>query len=117
MNDNLLTLTNSFLEEYPGAVGAALQSLETSLDISVGEGTDVIKTLNQVTILGVDESFETEFSYIFSEHGTVIVFFLDMTTFLTVLTRDEFPNKALATQMFNTYQPKFAEELKLQPSV
>jgi hypothetical protein len=110
MTENLITLTQTFLEAYPGATGATLQSLETSLDISVGENTEIIRSLNEMTILGIDESFDIEFSYIFSDHGTVIVFFIDPTTFLSVFTTDEFPNKALAKQMFDTYQKVFLNE-------
>jgi len=112
MNDNLRILVASFLDSYPGALGITLQSLELPISIEKGEHISTIKVLNELTIMGVDDSLKVEFSFVFSELGTVVVFFLDGATFLSIYTKDELPNKELAKQMFLTFVPKFSEILK-----
>lgn len=111
MNDNLQLLVANFLDSYPGALGVALQSLELPISVEKGNHTDTIKVLNELTIMGVDDSLKVEFSFVFSELGTVVVFFLDGSTFLSIFTKDEFPNKELAKQMFSAFAPKFSEIL------
>lgn len=111
MNDNLRMLVASFLDSYPGALGVTLQSLELPIAFETGDHTDTIKILNELTIMGIDDSLKVEFSFIFSELGTVVVFFLDGSTFLSIYTKDELPNKELAKQMFLTFAPKFSEIL------
>ncbi len=104
-------ILESFLEQYTGIEGVVLESLETELQFKFGQNIDLIQKYRELTILSVDENFQTLFSFIHADQGTVIIFFLDETTYLSVFTKDAKPNKELAKRMYNAYRDKIMKAI------
>lgn len=104
-------ILESFLDQYTGIEGVVLESLETELQFKFGQNIDLIQKYRELTILSVDENFQTLFSFIHADQGTVIIFFLDETTYLSVFTKDAKPNKELAKRMYNAYRDKLMKAI------
>lgn len=103
----LSELLSGFIENYPIVKGVKLQSLQWPLDESMGTNLDAIDAYKDVIISSVDEGFQPQFSFIITETGSVIVFFLDEVNYLCVYTDDTLPNKQLAQKMYDEYKTKF----------
>lgn len=99
-------ILENFLSDYSGIEGVVLESLETELHYESGHNLDLIHKYRELTILSVDDNFQTLFSFIHAEQGTVIIFFLDEITYLSVFTKDAKPNKELAKTMYNNYRDR-----------
>lgn len=102
----------AFLEEFPMVKGAAIESLNLPIAEFCGDHQDEILTYKDVVISSVDEGFQSQFSFLILEKGSIIVFFLDADNFLCVYTNDTMPNKELALRMFQQYQPTLLQLIK-----
>lgn len=113
------TVLEEFLETFPTIKGATIESLNYPISESVGVHIDEIKNYKDVIISSVDEGFQPQFSFLMLERGSVVVFFLDIHSFVCVYMDDMMPNKELTLRMYNQFKDEFimALQFAINPSL
>lgn len=107
MDNSLDTALEKLLKHYPDAQGVMFHSLELATSGHVGDHIDILEKYKDIPMMSIDESFSTRFSFIIAEGGTIIIFFLDDLHFISVFVTSEYPNKELATNMFEQFEDTF----------
>lgn len=107
MEHELDILLEQLLSTYPNAHGVAFQSLELPITKANGSNTDVLDHYKDIPAMSVDESFNTDFIFIVTEEGSIIIFFLENLHFISVYTENKESNKELAKRMYDQNANKF----------
>jgi hypothetical protein len=99
------------LFSYPKAQGVAFHSMELPLNKQNGSHTEILEKYKDIPMMSVDETFNTTFSFIITEEGSIVIFFIDNIHFVSVYTESTEPSKELARKMYEAYSGKFSEVL------
>ncbi|MFT6866651.1 MAG: capsular polysaccharide biosynthesis protein [Cyclobacteriaceae bacterium] len=106
MNE-LDTLLEQFLSAYPNALGVTFHSMELAIAKSCGSHVNILEKYKDIPMMSIDESFNTTFSFIVTEHGSIVIFFINQVHFVSVFTESLEPNKELANRMYENFSEKF----------
>lgn len=109
VKDRLDLLLEELLATYPNAKGVSFHSMESPIYRSKGGFTEVLDLYKDIPMLSVDEEFQTTFSFIITEMGSIIIFFINSVHFVSVYTENQDPNKQLATRMYESFHLKFEQ--------
>ena len=105
-------LLEQFLFSYPNAKGVTLHSLEHPIDKSNGSGIELLQKYKDIPMMSVDETFNTSFTFIITDEGSIVIFFINNLHFLSVYTESTEPNKELASRMHESFSGKFETLIK-----
>ncbi|MEM0942209.1 MAG: hypothetical protein AAGI25_20825 [Bacteroidota bacterium] len=112
MDLSLDALLEFFLLSYPNAKGVSFHSLELPITKFSGTGKKILDKYKDIPMMSVDESFNTNFSFIVTNFGSIVIFFLEEVHFVSVFTESAEPNKELAQRMFEEFKEKFSAAIK-----
>ncbi|MFT5641361.1 MAG: hypothetical protein ACI9A7_001465 [Cyclobacteriaceae bacterium] len=115
MEHQLDILLEQFLFSYPNALGVTFHSMELPIKKSKGSHVEVLEKYKDIPMMSIDESFNTTFSFIVTEQGSIVIFFINQVHFVSVFTDSFEPNKELAIRMYDNFSEKFEtviEQLK-----
>ncbi len=107
MNEDLENLLENLLVAYPDAQAVAFESVEWPISLAKGEWKEVLEKYKDLPMMSLDESFNTSFSFIVTEEGTIIIFFIRNLHFVSVFVKGENPNKELAGRMYEGFRNEF----------
>jgi|GEM_PF-3317217 len=107
MDYQLDILLEKFLFSYPDAIGVTFHSMELPITKANGANTDLLEKYKDIPMMSIDESFSTSFSFIVTEEGTIIIFFIKNLHFISVFVEGDNPNKELAQRMYNQFREEF----------
>ncbi|MFT4738635.1 MAG: hypothetical protein ACI8QD_001431 [Cyclobacteriaceae bacterium] len=112
MENKLDSLLEQLLQTYPNALGVAFHSMELPINVSKGTHVDLLEKYKDIPMMSIDESFNTSFSFIVTEVGSIVIFFIDQVHFVSVFTENLEPNKELANRMYENFNEKFVTVIK-----
>lgn len=104
MENDLAALLERFLIEYPYAEGIMFHSMEKPMVIKLGGFSEELEKYKDIPMVSIDESYTTNFTFIITNSGTIIIFFVNKLNFISVYVNGEMPNKALAQRMYDSYK-------------
>lgn len=107
MEYHLDILLERLLFTYPSARGVSFHSMDLPVTRQNGSKTETLEKYKDIPMMSIDEAFNTRFTFIVTEDGTIIIFFIKRVHFVSVLVDGETPNKELATRMYETFRPEF----------
>lgn len=107
MENELDILLEKFLFSYPDAVGVTFHSIELPIIKANGSKTDILEKYKDIPMMSIDESFNTTFSFIVTDSGTIIIFFVKNLHFISVFVEGDNPNKELANNMYGQFKNDF----------
>ena len=108
MEQQLNELLEELLSSYPNAKGVAFHSMELPINTSCGSHGDTLEKYKDIPMMSIDESFNTSFSFIVTEHGSIVIFFINQIHFVSVFTDSIELNKELANRMYDSFGSKFS---------
>jgi len=112
MKDNQLeAILVDILHEYPRALGVNFFSMELPVNKSHGD-SKLLDKYKDIPMLSMDEAFNTSFSFIVTEHHSIVIFFIEQLHFVSILTDTTDPNKELATKFYNQYKDQLTEAIE-----
>lgn len=109
MTEDLDQLLENLLLTYPDAQAVAFESLEWPISMKKGELQEILEKYKDLPMMSLDESFNTSFSFIVTEEGTIIIFFIRNLHFVSVFVKGENPNKELAGRMYEGFRSEFEQ--------
>lgn len=107
MDSHLDNLLEKFLFSYPDALGVTFHSMELPITKANGSYTEILEKYKDIPMMSIDESFNTSFSFIITDEGTIIIFFVKDLHFISVFVKGDNPNKELAQRMYNQFKEEF----------
>ncbi len=111
MEKELEGILEKILEQYPNAKGVTFHSMELPISVHKGEHTDILEKYKDIPMLSMDETFNTSFTFIVIETGSIIIFFINNMHFISVFTDSTELNKELANRMFDAFSAELSELL------
>jgi hypothetical protein len=112
MEDKLNMLLREILETYPDAKGVMFTSVEHPIQKRIGIFLEVLELYKDIPMMSMDDAYNTEFSFIITDKGTIITFFIKKLNFISVFVEGENPNKELALRMYENFKGPFEEYLE-----
>jgi capsular polysaccharide biosynthesis protein len=113
MEHQLDILLEQFLSSYPNALGVTFHSMELPIIKASGSHVDILEKYKDIPMMSIYESFNTSFSFIVTEKGSIVIFFIDQIHFISVFTESLEPNKELANRMYESFNEKFKTAIEL----
>jgi len=107
MEYQLDILLEQFLFSYPNALGVTFHSMELPITKANGSHTEILEKYKDIPMMSIDETFNTSFSFIVTDQGSIIIFFINQVHFISVFTESLEPNKELAIRMYDSFSEKF----------
>ncbi|MEQ8237752.1 MAG: hypothetical protein RIA69_01000 [Cyclobacteriaceae bacterium] len=111
MEHQLDILLEQFLFSYPNALGVTFHSMELPIIKSNGSHVEILEKYKDIPMMSIDESFHTSFSFIITEKGSIVIFFINQVHFVSVYTENLEPNKELAIRMYEKFSEKFEKAI------
>jgi hypothetical protein len=112
MEDEIDNLLRGLLETYPDAKGVMFTSVEHPIQKRKGIFLEVLELYKDIPMMSMDDAYNTEFSFIITDKGTIITFFIKKLNFISVFVEGENPNKELALRMYESFREQFEEKLE-----
>jgi hypothetical protein len=107
MEHHLDILLERFLFTYPNAQGVTFHSMDLPIEKENGSYTDVLKKYKDIPMMSIDDKYNTSFSFIITDKGSIVIFFLKKLHFVSVYVKNEEPNKELAQRMYEQFKDDF----------
>jgi len=112
MENTLDQLLEELLATYTDALGVSFHSMELPISKSKGSHTDILEKYKDIPMLSIDEAFPTTFSFIITETGSIVIFFINQLHFVSVYTTTTDPNKELASRIYEQFNTRFEQAIK-----
>jgi hypothetical protein len=112
MENTLDLLLDELLVTYTDALGVSFHSMELPIAKAKGTKTEILEKYKDIPMLSIDESFPTTFSFIITDSGSIVIFFINQLHFVSVYTATTDPNKEFASRIYEQFNNRFEQALK-----